>query len=142
MYNYKFYNKIMNDINIIELYDNVNYTLRIIGRIGFCLLIITLYRLYQLFASPLMISRNKKFINLFTIGLIFSFFLFGIEFIFPARWMTTISMSFNILTTFILIFYLHYQIHIINKIKAGNEFKKLSDAMDSLIESLKKQKEK
>lgn len=130
----------MNDINVTEFYETLNYILRIIGRIAFCLLIITLYRLYKLFASPLMITRNKKFINIFVVSLIFSFFLFLIEFIVSERWVTTMSMIFNILITLVLIIYLHYQIHVINKVKAGSEFRKLSEAMDSLIESLKKQK--
>jgi len=129
----------MNDIHLIDLYDSINYVLRIIGRIIFCLLIVTLYKLYQLFASPLMVSRNKKFINIFIGILIFSFLLFGVEFIISEKWVTTLSMGFNILTTIILIVYLYYQTYTINKVRAGNEFKKLSVAMDNLIESLKKQ---
>lgn len=127
----------MSDPLSLESYDLINYFLRLAGRVGFCILLITLYRLYQLFASPLVRRRNKTFVSFYASILIFSFFLLAVEYILPELWMSSLSMGFNVISTYILVIYINYQVFIIRKVKTSSEFHELSQAFDALIASLK-----
>lgn len=116
------------------------YVLRIIGRIGFCLLILVLYRLYKLIASPLLRQNNKKFVFLFGLSIIIGFILMWMEYLFPASWPPNVSIAFNVITTYILTAYLYLQVRKLEVNVYSPEFEKLRNAMDSAILSLKTQR--
>jgi len=118
-------------------YDAINYFLRFFGRIGFCLLIFALYRVYRLFASPLTQKRHKKFIVSFGISIIVSFALLILNYVIPMSWLSTASISFNVFTTYIFAFYLYLQGNVLETYRGSEEFKTLSRAMDALILKLK-----
>lgn len=117
--------------------EELNYFLRLAGRIGFCILIITIYRFYQIFASPLVKKRHKRFIRIFAVSLLVSLILLIVNYILPDQWFSVLSTSFNVLTTYILTFYLYHQSKILEQNASTEEFKQLSLAMDSLILILK-----
>lgn len=117
--------------------DMSQYVLRLIGRIGFCLLILVLYRLYRFIASPLLRQHNKKFVFLFGMSILVGFVLMWIEYLFPASWPPNISILFNVLTTYVLTVYLHFQVRKLESSPAQSQFEQLRNSMDAVIISLK-----
>lgn len=118
-------------------YEIINYFLRVVGRIGFCILLLAIYKVYHLFASPLVKKRHKTFIRFYIVSMVLGFVLLGLNFIVPDDLITTVAMAFNTLTTYIIGGYLYYQGNVLEGYRTSDEFKNLTGAMDAMILKMK-----
>ena len=115
----------------------VNYILRWIGRIGFVILIFTIYRVYALFASPQTKLQHQWFIRGFGASIVVSFIILFLDYFIPSQILSSISVGFNVLTMLILAVYIHLQGNVLDKFKSSDEYKEAQRTMDALILKMK-----
>jgi uncharacterized membrane protein len=122
--------------------DDVTYTtldtiLKFFGKIGFILVLLSVYKFYNAFASPLVKARHRHFIVLYAISMIISLLSIVLNFIIPSDSLSTASMVFSVSITFVLAFYLYRQANILEEYRGSEEFRMLTKSMDSMMALLK-----
>lgn len=115
----------------------LDIALKFVGRVGFCLLLVALHRLYLLFSSPLTRAEHKKPMFLFGGSVLLSFILLAINFVIPDVWLTFVVMGFNIVVTYAFAIYLYKQGNKLQKFKTSDEYLMYNRAMDALILKMK-----
>ena len=120
-----------------DLYDTSIYIIRVFGWIGFVFLCINLYRLYNIFASPLLRHRSRHFVRAFAVATGISFLLMVSELVFKNYWLLFSTLAFNVGITYVLVIYLSTQISVLNSHKTSAEYKTYVKSMDDFIQTLK-----
>lgn len=120
-----------------ETYDSIFAIIRVIGRIGFVFLLVNFYRVYRIFASPLFKNRSRIFIRFFAGAVVLGFILMLIEFFTDNSIMPLITVGFNTITTYVLVFYLGRHVDELESKKGSAEYVKYTLAMDNFIKTLK-----
>lgn len=114
--------------------STLDYILRILGRIGFMLVLIGVYRLWHL---PVLRRHSNQFFWLVTTLFGLNVILGLIEAIFPQIAVYELSFYFNIISTWILAIHLNYRVYMIKRKVSKKRIAKFTFELNQKIEELK-----
>lgn len=130
-------------VDILNLYDTFNSPvvtdfMRLVGRVGFILLVFAVYKLWQGVSSPLLRNRTKLFVRIFSL-VIFTSFVFGVvDYLANPQWLHLTSITFNVIVTYVLAWYVNRQADVLRRATGTSEYVEYSTALDNLMMTLKR----